>query len=158
MAEYEKGLCKKKYSDIGKDVVDGKTVDEIAIVEELNFGNQKATNMKRDKRITLSKSASIQLESFMEVRRKRASELYDICMKELGEGAEKGMDNLSRAEKRGLRRRKKRVASWEIIVCQTDKFGRFCVLTRQQYLEAASSILTRTERSPWRNNRRPRDL
>ena len=86
MAEYEKGLCKKKYSDIGKDVVDGKTVDEIAIVEELNFGNQKATNMKRDKKITLSKSASIQLESFMGVRRKIASELYDICMKELGEG------------------------------------------------------------------------
>ena len=28
MAEYEKGLCKKKYSDIGKEEKDGKTVEE----------------------------------------------------------------------------------------------------------------------------------
>ena len=28
MAELEKGLCKKVYSDIGKEVVNGKTVEE----------------------------------------------------------------------------------------------------------------------------------
>ena len=28
MAEYEKGLCKKKYSDIGKEEINGKTVEE----------------------------------------------------------------------------------------------------------------------------------
>ena len=31
---------------------------------------------------------------------------------------------------------KKRVAYGELIICQTDKSGRFCVLTREQYLEA----------------------
>ena len=34
MAEYEKGLCKKKYSDIGKEEVDGKTVEEAPLDKE----------------------------------------------------------------------------------------------------------------------------
>jgi hypothetical protein len=34
MAEYEKGLCKKKYSDIGKEEINGKTVEETPIDEE----------------------------------------------------------------------------------------------------------------------------
>ena len=161
MAEYEKGLCKKKYSDIGKEEINGKTVEETPIDEEdarimkeaewqgvkselvydfesksMDFGNQKATNMKRNKRIKLPKASSIQMEAFLEVRRKEGARLYDMCLKELGEGAEKGMDNLSGAEKKGLRSLKKRVAAGELIICQTDKSGRFCVLTRQQYLEA----------------------
>ena len=136
MAEYEKGLCKKKYSDIGKEEKDGKTVEEEPVDEddkrimkeaewqevkselvydfeskEINFGNQKATNMKNNKRITLPKCGSVQLESFLEVRRKGAAKLYDLCMKELGDNAEKGMDNLSAAEKRGIRSLKKHVAS-----------------------------------------------
>ena len=40
-----------------------------------------------------------------------------------------------RGEK-GLKSLKKRVAEGEIVVCQTDKSGRFCVLTREQYLQA----------------------
>ena len=161
MVEYEKGLCKKKYSDIGKEVVEGKVVEEEPIDEEdkrimkeaawqerkselvydfesknLDFGRQKATGMKRNKRVKLPKADSIQLEAFLEVRRKRAAQLYDLCVKKLGEDCEKGMDNLTAGEKRGLRSLKKRVASGELIVCQTDKSGRFCVLTRSQYLEA----------------------
>ena len=39
-------------------------------------------------------------------------------------------------EKRGLKSLKKRVADGDIVICQTDKSGKFCVLTREQYLEA----------------------
>ena len=71
MIEFEKGMCKKLYGDIGKHVVDGKTLVEECIDEEekrvmkesewqerkselvydfedknLNFGKQKATSMK----------------------------------------------------------------------------------------------------------------
>ena len=59
-----------------------------------------------------------------------------MCVKKLGEDCEKGKDNLSSGEKRGLKSLKKRVAEGKLIVCQTDKSGRFCVLTREQYLEA----------------------
>jgi hypothetical protein len=103
MVELEKGLCKKVYSDIGKEVVNGKTVEEEPmdaedkrVMEEsewqgrkselvydfefrdLDFGRQKATNMKNNKRITLPKSKDVQLEAYMEVRRKRAVKLYDM--------------------------------------------------------------------------------
>ena len=76
LIEFEKGMCKKLYGDIGKEVVNGKTVTEECIDEEdrrivkesewqqsksellydfedknLNFGRQKATSMKYNKRV-----------------------------------------------------------------------------------------------------------
>ena len=48
--------------------------------------------MKNNKRVKLPKSDSIQLEAYLEVRRKK----------------EKGMDNLTAGEKRGLKSLKKR--------------------------------------------------
>ena len=161
MIEFEKGMCKKLYGDIGKEVVDGKTVeeeivdaeDEIIIKEaewqerkselvydfedkDMNFGRQKATEMKNNKRIRLPKSNSTEVEALIEVRRKRAAQLYTLCIKKLGEGAEKGKDNLTLGEKKGLKSLKKRIDEGEITICQTDKSGRFCVLTREQYMEA----------------------
>ena len=122
------------YSDIGKEVVNGKTVEEVPmdaedkrVMEEcewqgekpeldydfefkdLDFGRQKATNMKNNKRITLPKAKDVQLEAYMEVRRKRAAKLYDMCVKKLGEECEKGKDNLTPREKIGLKSLKKRV-------------------------------------------------
>jgi hypothetical protein len=161
MVEFEKGMVKKLYSDIGKEVVEGVTVEENPIdpddkrimkeaewqerkcqlaydfeEKELDFGRLRATEMKNNKRVTLPKASSIQVEALMEVRRKRAAQLYDLCVRKLGEGSEKGKDNLSMGERRGLKSLKKRVAEGELIICQTDKSGRFCVLTRDQYLEA----------------------
>ena len=61
------------------------------------------------------------MEALIEVRRKRAAQLFDLCVKKLGEGAVKGKDNLTMGEKRGVKSVKKRVADGEIIICQTDK-------------------------------------
>ena len=106
MVEVEKGMCKKLYGDIGKEVIDGKTVDEKPAdaeeervmkesewqerksqlvydfeLKDMDFGRMKATEMKNNKRVTLPKASSIQMEALMEVRRKRASQLFDMCMK-----------------------------------------------------------------------------
>ena len=100
MGEIEKGLCKKQYGDIGKEFVNGVTVEEEPLDKEdervmdeaawqerksemvydferrhIDFGRQKATGMKQNKRISLPKAKNIQLEAFMEVRRKRAAQL-----------------------------------------------------------------------------------
>ena len=86
MVELEKGMCKKMYSDIGKEVVNGVTVEEKPLDEEdervmkeaewqerkselvynfedknLDFGRQKATGMKNNKRVILPKTKNIQL-------------------------------------------------------------------------------------------------
>ena len=135
LVEFEKGMVKKLYSDIGKEVVEGVTVEEEPLDKEdkrvmkeaewqerkcqlvydfedkdLDFGRIRATEMKNNKRITLPKASSIQVEALMEVRRKRAAQLYDLCIKKLGEDSERGKDNLSMGEKRGLKSLKKRVA------------------------------------------------
>ena len=161
MMEFEKGMIKKLYSDIGKEIVDGVTVEETPTdkedervmkeaewqerkstlvydfeIKEMDFGKMRATEMKGNKRVVLPKASDIKVEALMEVRRKRAAQLYDLCVKKLGEGAEKGKDNLTLGEKRGLKSLKKRVSEGEIVICQTDKSGRFCILTREQYREA----------------------
>ena len=46
--------------------------------KELDFGRQKATNIKKKKQ-----------KALFEVRRKDAAKMYDDCMKELGDGADK---------------------------------------------------------------------
>ena len=71
--------------------------------KNLNFAKQKATSMKYNKRVTLPKSSSPEMEALIEVRRKRAMMLYDLCVKKLGEGCEKGKDNLTLGQKRGLK-------------------------------------------------------
>ena len=158
MGEVEKGLIKEKYGRIGKEEVDGLVVDETETLEDikmeecarwlekktslvydlednsLNFGRCKATNMKGNKRIHLPKAGSPSLEAFLEIRRQEASRIFDQCVALLGENA--GWDNLDHEEKLGIKRLQKRVKNGEIVVCQTDKSGRFSILTREQYVKA----------------------
>ena len=156
MAEVEKGLAKKMYSDIGKDVEDkeeevdsaeAKRIDDlVAWIDEksamiydfesktMDFGRSKATNWKRNKRIKLPKASSSLLEASMEIRRKAAGKIYEECIKLLDDGAETiGMDNLTAGEKRGLKSLKKKVKDGNLLICQTDKSGRFCVMDKEQY-------------------------
>ena len=164
MAEFEKGLVKKKFGDIGKEEIDGKVIvetpedgeDKFVLEEaewqevkstmifdfeekEMDFGRCKATNWKGNKRITLPKGGSTQMEAYLEVRRKEASKIFDECMELLGDGFEKtGMDNLTTSEKRGLNSLKRKVKEGVLIICQTDKSGRFCVMSREDYRMAGS--------------------
>jgi hypothetical protein len=102
MAEIEKGLIKKKYDMIGKEMVEGKVVEDDLEEEdeedrrireeaewqevkstmiydfenrEMDFGRSRATNWKGNKRIVLPKSGSTHLEAYLEIRRKTASKI-----------------------------------------------------------------------------------
>ena len=46
------------------------------------------------------------------------------------------VSNLSKSEQRGLKSLKKRVLSGELVIGETDKSKRFCVLKRQQYIDS----------------------
>ena len=102
----------------------------------MNFGRCKATNMKGNKRVHLPKAGSPSLEAFLEIRRQEASRIFDECLKILEEGGEKEWDNLDHDQRLGIKSLQKRVKKGELIVCQTDKSGRFSVLTREQYIQA----------------------
>ena len=159
MAEIEKGLIKDKYGRIGKEEVDGKVVEEEETEERkkssewlerkteliydmednnIDFARSKPTQWKGNKRIYLPKAGSTSLEAYLEIRRQQASRTYDDCMKLLSEGCKTSNENLDCEEKEGLKSLQKRVKSGELIIAQTDKSGKFAVLTREQYLEAAA--------------------
>ena len=97
-------------------------------------GRSRATNWKGNKRIKLPKAGSTQLESYLDVRRRDAEKIYDECIELLKDGKEKvSHNNLTASEARGVKSLKKGITNQELIICQTDKSGRFCVLTREQY-------------------------
>ena len=161
LVEYEKSLIKEKYGRIGLEEVDGKVIrddddedQEINNYSEwleiksrlpydfedksLDFGRCKATDWKLNKRITLPKSGSPKFEAYLEVRRAEASKIFDECMRLLGHEEKDGdmIENLSESERSDLKSLKKKVNNGNLLVCQTDKSGRFAILTRQQYLDA----------------------
>ena len=101
--------------------------------DTVNFARSKPTDWNTNKRIHLPKSGTASLEAYFEVRRQEASRLFDACLKLLGEDSDRrGFENLTSEEKQGLKSLQKRVASGEIVVCQTDKSGKFAILTRDQ--------------------------
>ena len=164
MTEIEKGLIKEKYRRIGLDEHKGEIIEEIYECEEdklkaehikwlekkgeliydfedntLDFGRSKPTRWKGNKRISLPKSGSASLEAYFEIRRREASRTFDECLKILGKGKDTKHDNLDKEEKEGLKSLKERVKSGELIICATDKSGRFAVLTRDQYVQAGEA-------------------
>ena len=78
------------------------------------------------------------MEAYLEVRRREAKKTFDKCKELLGTDEDEGntFDILTAEEKKGLKSLQKRVKAKEILICQTDKTGRFCILTAEQYLEA----------------------
>jgi hypothetical protein len=105
----------------------------------LDFGRSKPTRWKGNKRISLPKSGSASLEAYFEIRRREASRTFDECLKILGKGKDTKHDNLDKEEKEGLKSLQERVKSGELIICATDKSGRFAVLTREQYIQAGEA-------------------
>ena len=161
MIEVEKTLIKEQYRRIGKDETNGVVVeenfensDEVKRAENakwlemkgeiiydfednnIDFGRSKPTRWKGNKRITLPKSGSASLEAYLEIRRQEMSRTFDECMEILGEGDKTGYNNLDMEERQGLKSLKDRVKAGDIIICATDKSGRFAVLSRKQYIEA----------------------
>ena len=158
LVEFEKSMIKEKFGRIGKDEVDGKVVidldDDKVTLEmaewlemksrlvydfednNMDLGRCKATDWKTNKRITLPKSGSAKLEAYMEVRRAEANKLFGSC-----EDDKEVIENLSVGERKAVKTLQKRAENGELQVCQTDKSGRFAVLTRQQYLEAGEALI-----------------
>ena len=71
--------------------------------------------------------------------------VYDAYLAEFCD--EKGVqeENLTPQEARGLKSLKKRVADGTLVVCQTDKSGRFAIMSQEEYLEAGMKHVAKDE-------------
>ena len=74
---------------------------------------------------------------------------FDKYIKENKKMNISGGTNLTKTEQMGLKSLRKRVRDGEIIVCQSDKSSRMCVLTRQQYIEPGTAHTKNDKEIGW---------
>ena len=107
--------------------------------KSLDMGKLRATEYKFNKFVCLPKAENVEREALHEVRRNKMVELFEKATANKNKKADSKKDsnvesNLSKAEQEGLKSLQKRVKNREIVVTETDKSRRFCVLTVEQYL------------------------
>ena len=160
--ELEKMTVKDKYNSLQKDnseddlEVSDYSLSDLADKEEakaamvyikaekvLDLGKLKATDYKYNKHVFLPRNETTEKEALHEVRRVA---MLDIFRKSLGEKQtgkhrkkeddEKVKSNLTKSELAGMKSLQKRVQNNEIIITETDKSRKFCVMTVEQYYSA----------------------
>ena len=103
---------------------------------EFDMRRRKVTDIKHNSRVILPKARPPKEEAMYEVRR---SEWFKIFQNYKNEACgENGQlpSNLTPAQRRGMKKLKKRVDDGEIVVCQTDKSGKLAVMSMELYLQA----------------------
>ena len=121
-------------------------VDEIAQVEEaksrsvfshddmkVDFRRSRATDVKHNTKINLPGPLTNIQEAEIGMRRIAFGAVFDKFVD--GFKDEKGVteDNLTKEEAAGLKSLKRRVADGSLVICQTDKSGRFAVMSMEEY-------------------------
>ena len=115
----------------------------------LDLGNLKATNYKYNKEIFPPKNDSVNCEAGHEARKVELKRVFQritkpIKPKETNNSSSKHQkipsiqseSNLSEKELEGLKSLKRKIKEGILVVCDTDKSKRFCVMTPDQYLKS----------------------
>ena len=94
---------------------------------------RRATDLKECARVTLPKPMDTKNEALIEMRRGTNEKIYnkyteEVCNKK---GEVKG--NLTEEEKDGLKRLQKRIKEKEVVILKTDKSGKMCLVTTEEY-------------------------
>ena len=84
--------------------------------------------------MTLPKPLPVQEEALIEIRREIHNRIYKEHRKNFTIDGDQ-IDNLDEKEIRGLRSILKRIRAGELIVIKTDKSGKFCIVSVEDYLK-----------------------
>ena len=94
---------------------------------------RRATDLQECARVTLPKPLSTNHEAGFEMRRGTSDVIYEGYRKEECNGKGEVRGNLTMEEKDGLRRLQKRIKEKEVVILKTDKSGKLCLATREEY-------------------------
>ena len=94
---------------------------------------RKVTDLKECARITLPKPMDTQNKAMVEMRRGTNNKIYEVYTGEFCNKKGEVRGNLSEEEKDGLRRLQKRIREKEVVILKTDKSGKMCLVTREEY-------------------------
>ena len=94
---------------------------------------RRVTDLKECSRVTLPKPLPVTEEALIEIRRDIHDRIFMEYWREKTKNGEQTL-NLSDIEIRGLRSILKRLRDSEIIIMKTDKSGKFCIVSIEDYL------------------------
>ena len=121
------------------------------IEETVDFSQRRPTDYRHNKYIRLPKPLDPDAEFLCETKRRRFLSIFNAWEKKTtGGGSELNKkeskstigSNLSKVEQAGLKSLSKKIKEGDLIVAQTDKSSRMCVMTKDQYI---ASGLTHTK-------------
>ena len=110
----------------------------------VDFRNHRATDAKHNSRLILPGPLSQAQEAELVMRRVEWEGVFNKYLSEMCDEGGVQESNLTKEERVGLKRLKKRVGEGEIVVCSTDKSSRFAVLTMEEYILAGQKHVGRT--------------
>ena len=100
----------------------------------------KATDYRFNRSVTLPKPSPATIEAKHELRKSESLLVFDklVSTKQNSNSVTPFAckSNLSPSELRGLKSLQKRVASGNIVICESDKSAKLCVLSKEQYIAA----------------------
>ena len=112
--------------------------------KNLNPNRLRATNYRYNKTTTLPKPQTADLELKHELRKSECLKVFDKLTSDppnIKKGSKSSKitpfackSNLNDKELEGLKSLQKRVSMGEIVICESDKSAKLCVLSKQQYL------------------------
>ena len=112
---------------------------------EIDCRRQRCTDAKHNTRVILPGPLSPKLERELESRRMEWLAIFDAYLREFCDEDGVQEDNLTEDEAKGLKSLKKRVADGSLIVCETDKSGRFAIMSQDEYLLAGEKHVGKDE-------------
>ena len=98
----------------------------------LNLGNMQATSYKHNKTVFLPSPESPSKEIAHEFRKREMNRVFKRIVNDHFKG--EGDSNLSSAEVKGLKSLKRRISKGELVIADSDKSNKFCVLSQKQYI------------------------
>ena len=133
--------------DLGEETVE-QTAEEKEKMEELeaeqrqtfcpvnkiyNDRKRRVTDLQECSRVTLPKPLPISDEALIEIRREIHGNIYNTFRHEHCSKNGEQKQNLTEQEQKGLESLVKRISEEDLIIMKTDKSGKFCITTREEY-------------------------
>ena len=152
--EIEKTATKQRWGVRDKELHEGETVEQMRARKDsewlgrqptsgdsnVSFANLRATDLKFNKDLNLPDPVYEEGEVKIQQQRLASLEAVEDFIKAKcdSKGAVKGATNLTQAEQRGLSEIRERIKQGEWVLYTTDKSGKFCLDTPQNYAKAVS--------------------
>ena len=144
MGDKDKELRKKREEELEVEEAKTRMVydSESRVYDERK---QRVTDLKECSRVFLPRPLEVQREAQLEMRREVHEKISKEFRKEKCDEKGRQENNLTREETRGLRKLEKRKNEGEIVIIQTDKSSKLCIMRREDYLKLGEDHVGKDE-------------